>query len=347
MIRSYNISDPHEAQLHTALLNKIDNLTKPKGSLGRLEEIALQIGLIQGTLSPTLNRPHNIIFAADHGIVEEKVSKSPKEITWQQMSNFTHGGAGISFLCRQHGFELVLVDAGIDYDMPRHPAIIDLKVNKGTRNYLKGDAMTTEEMELCLERGALVVDKLNARGCNVLSIGEMGIGNTSASSLWMSCLTEIPLVQCVGAGSGLNTEEVRHKYEVLQRALDNFTLPRSAENVMRRFGGYEMVMTVGAMLRAAELRMILLIDGFIMTNCLLMASKINPLVKSYAIYGHQGDEVGHKLILDYLKARPLLHLDLRLGEGSGSVCCYPIVDSACRMINEMETFAQASITKYF
>ncbi len=347
MIRTYQIADPRQPELHQSLTDKINNLTKPKGSLGRLEELALRIGLIQETLSPTLSQPHNIIFAADHGIVEEGVSKSPKEITWQQMSNFIHGGAGINFLCRQHGFEMVLVDSGIDYDLPPHPAIIDLKVNKGTRSYLHQDAMTEEEMKLCMERGGLVVDRLHARGCNVLAIGEMGIGNTSASSLWMSCLTNIPLVECVGAGSGLNTEEVRHKYNVLQQAQDNYNGTRTPENIMRRFGGYEMVMAVGAMLRAAELRMVILIDGFIMSNCLLMASNINPLVKEYAIFGHQGDEAGHKKLLDYMEARPLLHLDLRLGEGSGAVCAYPIIDSACRMINEMDNFAHASITKYF
>lgn len=346
-MRDYQINNPHDEALRASLIDKINNLTKPKGSLGRLEEIALQIGLIQQTLSPSLTAPHNIIFAADHGIVEEGVSKSPKEVTWQQMSHFVHGGAGINFLCRQHGIELMLVDAGIDYDMPNVPQIFDLKVRKGTRNFLYGDAMTEAEMEQCLEYGALCVDRLDIRHCNVLSIGEMGIGNTSASSLWMSCLTDIPLVQCVGAGSGLDTQEVEHKYQVLQRALDNFQGERTARNVMMRFGGYEMVMAVGAMLRAAELRKVILIDGFIMTACLLMATHIHPEVREYAIFGHQSGETGHRLLLDYLNVRPLLHLGLRLGEGTGAVCAYPIIDSAVRMINEMDTFASASITKYF
>ena len=288
-----------------------------------------------------------MLFAADHGIVEEKVSASPKEITWQQISNFLHGGAGINFLCRQHGFRLEIIDAGVDYDLPYEKGIIDMKVRRGTRNFLHEDAMTPEEMNLCLERGAQCVDRIQAAGCNVVSFGEMGVGNTSASSLWMSCLTGIPLIECVGAGSGLNAEGVRHKYNVLKAAQDNYKGDGSTLDIMRYFGGIEMVMAVGGMLRAAELKMIILVDGFIMTNCVLVASRLYPEMLPYCIFGHCGDESGHKKILDYLHAEPLLHLGLRLGEGSGSVCAYPIVDSAVRMINEMHTFEQESITKYF
>lgn len=174
-----------------------------------------------------------------------------------------------------------------------------------------------------------------------------GIGNTSPSSLWMTCFTGIPLDQCVGAGSGLNHQGINHKYEVLKRSLEQYPGEHSTEEILCRFGGYEMVMAVGAMLKAAELGMVILIDGFIMTNCILAASRLYPEVMSYAIFGHQGDESGHKLLLDYLGARPLLNLGLRLGEGSGSVCAYPIVDSAVKMLNEMDSFAHASITKYF
>ena len=175
----------------------------------------------------------------------------------------------------------------------------------------------------------------------------MGIGNTAASSMWMTCLSNISLIDCVGAGSGLDNEGVKHKYNVLKKALENYPGDKSTLDVMRYFGGYEMVMAVGAMLKAAELGMVILIDGFIMTNCILAASRLYPEVMSYAIFGHQGDESGHKLLLDYLGARPLLNLGLRLGEGSGSVCAYPIVDSAVKMLNEMDSFAHASITKYF
>lgn len=345
-MKSFHIARPEQA-IKEALTDKINNLTKPKGSLGTLEELALQIGLIQQTLTPTLQRPQNIIFAADHGIVDEGVSLSPKEITWQQISNFLHGGAGINFLCRQHGFELKIVDAGVDYDLPYEKGIINKKVRKGSRNYLHEAALTEEEMNLCIEQGAEVVRQSHNEGCNVISFGEMGIGNTSSSSLWMTCFTGIPLEECVGAGSGLDNAGIRHKYNVLQQALDNYQGDGSAKDLIRYFGGLEMVMAVGAMLQAAELRMVILVDGFIMTNCMLAASKLYPEVLEYAVFCHQGDETGHKSVLRAMGAKPLLDLGLRLGEGTGAVCAYPIVDSAVRMINEMDNFAHASITKYF
>lgn len=345
-MKTFHIEKPDE-NLRPSIIDKINNLTKPKGSLGRLEEIALQIALIQQTLTPALHKPQNIIFAADHGIVEEGVSLSPKEVTWQQLSNFLHGGAGVNFLCRQHGFELKIVDAGVDYDLPYEKGIIDMKVRRSTRNYLYEAAMTQEEMELCIERGAEVVRRCHEEGSNVLSFGEMGIGNTSSSSLWMIYFTGIPLEQCVGAGSGLNQQGIRHKYEVLKRSMENYNGDGSATDIIRYFGGLEMVMAVGAMLQAAELKMLILVDGFIMTNCMLAAMQLCPAVKDYAIFGHCGDESGHKLILEYMQAKPLINLGLRLGEGTGAICAYPLVDSAVRMINEMDNFAHASITKYF
>lgn len=345
-MKTFHIEKTDE-NLRPSIIDKINNLTKPKGSLGRLEEMALQIALIQQTLTPALHKPQNIIFAADHGIVDEGVSLSPKEVTWQQLSNFLHGGAGVNFLCRQHGFELKIVDAGVDYDLPYEKGIIDMKVRRGTRNYLYEAAMTKEEMKLCIERGAEVVRRCHEEGSNVLSFGEMGIGNTSSSSLWMTYFTGIPLEQCVGAGSGLNQQGIRHKYEVLKRSMENYNGDGSATDIIRYFGGLEMVMAVGAMLQAAELKMLILVDGFIMTNCMLAAMQLCPAVKDYAIFGHCGDESGHKLILEYMQAKPLINLGLRLGEGTGAICAYPLVDSAVRMINEMDNFAHASITKYF
>ena len=345
-MKNFHIEYPDEG-LREALIDKINNLTKPKGSLGVLEDLALQIGLIQQTLSPTLSHPHNVLFAADHGIVEEGVSKSPKEITWQQLSNFLHGGAGVNFLCRQHGFKLVLVDSGVDYDLPYEKGIINCSVGRGTRSFLKGPAMSMEEMELCLERGAKITDMIHTDGCNVVSFGEMGIGNTSPSSIWMHLLTGISLEQCVGAGSGLDSEGIRHKYNVLKQSVDHYNGDGSIKDLIAWFGGYEMVMAIGGMLRAAELKMIILVDGFIMTNCILAASKLHPEILSYAIFGHQGDETGHKLVLDAMKVRPLLNLGLRLGEGTGAICAYPIVVSSVNMMNEMDNFAHASITKYF
>ena len=339
---------PLDRSLLPEIQDKIDNLTKPKGSLGRLEELAAQICLIQNTLSPELRSPHNILFAADHGVIEEGVSVSPKEVTWQQLGHFARGGAGINFLCDQHGFKLVLVDAGVDYDIPAGRGIIDKKIRKSTRNFRHEAAMTADEFELALARGAEVIDLVRTESdCNIVSFGEMGSGNTSASSMWMHLFTGIPLDKCIGAGAGLNNAGVRHKYEVLSDALANYTGGDSVAEKLAWFGGYEMVMAVGAMLRAAELGMIIIVDGFIMTSCILAASQLNPAVMDYAIFGHQGDESGHKLMLQAMGARALLHLDLRLGEGSGAVCAYPIIESAVRMINHMDSFKSVNVTKYF
>ena len=344
----FHISRPDQA-IRPALQEKIDDLTKPKGSLGRLEELALQVGLIQQTLSPALRHPQNIVFAADHGIVDEGVSIAPKEVTWQQVCHFTHphGTGGVNFLCRQHGFTLKVVGAGGDVDLPRDRGIIDLKVGRGTRNFLHGPAMTAAEMEQCLAGGASVVRQCFEEGSNVLSFGEMGIGNTSPSSIWMSYFTGIPLAECVGAGSGLDSAGIRHKYEVLSQAMANYGGDGSPRDIIRWFGGFEMVMAVGAMLQAAELHMVILVDGFIMTNCMLAASKLYPEVLDYAVFGHCGDESGHRKVLDALGAKPILSLGLRLGEGTGAICAYPVLDSAVRMINQMDTFSGADITKYF
>lgn len=342
----FNIEQPDES-ISDKLIDKINNLTKPKGSLGRLEEIARQIGLIQQTLSPKLSHPINVIYASDHGIADEGVSLSPKEVTRQVVYNFLNGGAGVCYLARQHGFEIKIVDGGVDYDFPENPRIINRKIRKGTRNFLYEAAMTYEEMEKALEYGAEIVEQCFNEGCNIISFGEMGIGNTSASSMWMTCLTGIPLDKCVGAGSGLDKNGVNHKYNVLKKSLENYKGDGSTLDVMRYFGGYEMVMAVGGMLKAAELKMIILVDGFIMTNCVLAASRLYPDMLHYCIFGHCGDEAGHRRVLDSLNAKPLLDLGLRLGEGSGAICAYPIVDSAVRMINEMHTFEQEAITKYF
>ena len=342
----FNIERPDE-NISDKLIDKINNLTKPKGSLGRLEELARQIGLIQQTLSPKLSHPVNVIYASDHGIADEGVSLSPKEVTRQVIYNFLNGGAGVCYLARQHGFEIKIVDGGVDYDFPENPRIINRKIRKGTRNFLYEAAMTYEEMEKALEYGAEIVEQCFNEGCNIISFGEMGIGNTSASSMWMTCLTGIPLDKCVGAGSGLDKNGVNHKYNVLKKSLENYKGDGSTLDVMRYFGGYEMVMAVGGMLKAAELKMIILVDGFIMTNCVFAASRLYPDMLHYCIFGHCGDEAGHRRVLDSLNAKPLLDLGLRLGEGSGAICAYPIVDSAVRMINEMHTFEQEAITKYF
>lgn len=345
-MRAFHIKTPDKT-IATTLQDKIDNLTKPKGSLGRLEELAVQVGTIQQTLNPTLKNPYHIVFAADHGIVVEGVSFSAPEVTAQQIYNFLKGGAGINFFARQHHFVLKVVDCGVNTDFGFVPGLIDRKIRKSTRNYLYEAAMTPAEMNQAIEIGLEMTDQAYRDGSNVISFGELGMANTSSSSLWMSYFTGIPLKDCVGAGSGLDKKGIEHKYDVLRRSTENYKGDGSTQDIIRWFGGFEMVAAIGGMLRAAESGMLILIDGFIMTNCILAASKLYPEVLEYCIFGHQGDESGHKLVLQALQARPLLNLGLRLGEGTGAICAYPIVESAIRMINEMSSFKEAAVTKYF
>lgn len=333
--------------LQSEIQDKINNLNKPKGSLGRLESLAMQICQIQQTLTPSLSHPCHLLFGGDHGIEHEGVSVSPREVTWQQMINFTRGGGGVNMFCRQHGFDLKIIDVGVDYDLTAHPAIIHRKIARGTRNFLYEPAMTENEFEQALAIGAEMADDCHQQGCRILCIGEMGIGNTSPSSIWMHLFCDIPLQECIGAGAGLNADGISHKYEVLSEALENYKSHFSRLSPLSYFGGYEMVAAIGAMLRAAELRLVILVDGFIMTACALAARTLNTDVYDYMVFTHCGDESGHKQLLDFMHAEPLLHLGLRLGEGTGALCAFPIVDSAVRMINEMNNFNNANITKYF
>ena len=329
-----------------AVQQKIDNLNKPKGSLGRLEELAMQLCLVQQTLSPKLSHPCHLLLGGDHGIEREGVSVSPREVTWQQMVNFTHGGGGVNMFCRQHGFQLHIVDVGVDYDLSSVPGIIHQKIARGTRNFRYEAAMNDDEFNRTLEVGVSLVDNCYSEGCNVVSIGEMGIANTSPSSIWMHRFCHIPLQECIGAGAGLDNAGIRHKYEILSEADANCPATSIAD-VIRYFGGFEMVAAIGAMLRSAELHLIILIDGFIMTACALAATQLYPAAQDYMIFTHCGDESGHRRMLDSMGAKALLNLGLRLGEGTGALCAFPIVDSACRMINEMNNFKDAEITKYF
>ena len=376
-MKQFNII-PVDRSLQGAIQEKIDNLNKPKGALGRLEELAMQVCLVQQTLEPSLAHPCHLLLGGDHGIEREGVSVSPREVTWQQMINFTRGGGGVNMFCRQHGFKLRIVDVGVDYDFCENqgdrsrdsldtsdhgpvPLILDRKIARGTKNFLYEPAMSEGDFDRAIQIGSDLVDDCVKEGCHVLCIGEMGIGNTSPSSIWMSLFGDIPLQDCIGAGAGLNNDGIRHKYEVLSKAMERFLenqedRPRDfgfqpnhglVPLILHYFGGFEMIAAIGAMLRAAELHLIVLIDGFIMTACALGAIRLYPASQDYMIFTHCGDESGHQMMLDIVDAKPLLHLGLRLGEGTGALCAYPIVDSAIRMMNEMNTFDRAKITKYF
>ena len=346
---------PIDRSMQDDIQQKIDNLNKPKGSLGRLEELALQVCIIQQTLEPSLAHPCHLLLGGDHGIEREGVSVSPREVTWQQMINFTRGGGGVNMLCRQHGFKLRIVDVGVDYDFTKIPSppvggegvkpigIIDRKIARGTKNFLYEPAMSQGEYERALQIGSDLVDDCVAEGCRIISIGEMGIANTSPSSIWMHLFGQIPLKECIGAGAGLDTPGIRHKYEVLSQAVETW----NGQAPIPYFGGFEMVAAIGAMLRAAEQRLVVLIDGFIMTACAIAAIRLYPASQDYMIFTHCGDESGHRRMLDIVGAKPLLQLGLRLGEGTGALCAFPLIDSAVRMVNEMNNFDNARITKYF
>ena len=349
-MRTFSIQSV-DRSLREAIQEKIDNLNKPKGSLGRLEDLAMQICLVQQSLSPSLAYPCHLLLGGDHGIEREGVSVSPREVTWQQMINFTRGGGGVNMFCRQHGFHLRIVDVGVDYDLSAVPGIIDRKIARGTKNFLYEPAMSVAEFDRAIEIGAELVDDCVEEDCRVVCIGEMGIANTSPSSIWMSLFGNLPLEDCIGAGAGLDAPGIRHKYDVLSQAMARFrdaTLQEEGTvGILRYFGGFEMIAAIGAMLRAAEQRLVVLVDGFIMTACALAAIRLYPAARQYMVFTHCGDESGHRRMLEIIGAQPLLALGLRLGEGTGALCAFPIIDSAVRMMNEMNNFDNAKITKYF
>lgn len=339
---------PLDEQLRVAYQQKLNNLIKPQGALGYLEQVALQVALIQQRDSPVLRHPCNLMLVADHGILAEGVSISPREVTTQMTYRALKGDSGIGYLCRQHGFELKVIDVGVDDHFgDLGPHFYDRKIRRGTRNYLHESAMTAQEMEQALAVGREMVGLCHAEGSNVVSFGELGMGNTSAAALWMHYLTHRPLEECVGYGSDASGHIVPHKLRVLQGCRARYHGPEGVREIMQEFGGYEMVAAVGGMLAAAAQRMVILVDGFIMTVCLYAASLLAPHVVQYCIFGHQGAEHGHQTLLRQLGVRVLLQLDLRLGEGTGAVCAYPLVDSAVRMLSEMGQFQEAKVTKYF
>ena len=348
-MRCFKIEKPDES-LRDAIKDKIDNLNKPKGSLGLLETLAEQICLIQQTLTPTLQHPCHLLFGGDHGIEREGVSVSPRDVTWQQMINFTRGGGGVNMFCRQHGFTLYIIDMGVDHDLTAYTDILNRKIAHGTKNFLYEPAMTEAQFNQAIETGCELVDRCHQDGCNIICMGEMGIANTSPSSIWMHLFGNIPLDECIGAGAGLNNPGLQHKREVLHKAVAHYIAHSDKENKLEPllyFAGFEMAGAIGAMLRAAELKMTVMVDGFIMSACMLATSQLYPEVLRYAVFGHCGDESGHKRMLGLMHATPLLQLGMRLGEGTGALCAYPIIESAVRMVSEMNNFKNAHITKYF
>jgi nicotinate-nucleotide--dimethylbenzimidazole phosphoribosyltransferase len=332
--------------LEAELRRKIDRKTKPPGSLGRLEELALQLGLIQGTLSPRIAAPHILVCAGDHGAAKAGVSAYPQDVTWQMVENFLAGGAAINALARTAGIELVVADAGVAHDFGSVPGLVDVKVGAGgTASYLDGPAMSVAQCEQAMANGMAAVRDIAGRGCNAIGFGEMGIGNTASASLLTHCLTGTPLAEVVGRGTGLDDAGLARKNALLEQALAAWA-GRSDEPlaVLSRFGGFEIAMLAGAMLAAAEARMVLVIDGFIVTAALLVAARLAPAILDYCVFAHRSGEPGHAVQLDHLGARPLLDLGLRLGEGTGAALAFPLLGAACAFINDMASFESAGVS---
>ncbi|MFA7267999.1 MAG: nicotinate-nucleotide--dimethylbenzimidazole phosphoribosyltransferase [Sterolibacterium sp.] len=339
-----SITPPDQA-LVPALQAKIDGKTKPPGSLGRLEALALQLGQVQNTLTPKLSKPHVLVCAGDHGAARAGVSAYPQDVTWQMVENFLAGGAAINVLARQAGMTLTVVDAGVNHDFGSRPGLVDAKVAPGTANYLEGPAMSAAQRDSALAHGARIAAQLAAEGCNVLGFGEMGIGNTASASLITHCLTGATLATCIGRGTGLDDAGMERKRTLLAQAMARYTGSRDdALAVLAQFGGFEIVMLAGAMLAAAGRRMLLLIDGFIVTAALLAAAKISPAILDYCVFAHRSDEAGHAVQLDYLRAQPLLQFGLRLGEGTGAALAYPLVAAAAAFLEEMASFESAGVS---
>ena len=340
-----NITLPNQA-LKDALVHKINQKTKPLGALGLLESIALQIGLIQDTLSPKLSNPTLMVFAGDHGVVEAGVSPYPQAVTAQMVLNFLRGGAAINVFARQHNMQLRVVDAGVNHVFDEHPDLIHAKVDFGTGNFLVEPAMTLQQCAQAMAAGAALVESEVNVGSNVLGFGEMGIGNTSSASCLMSVLCNIPIEQCVGRGTGFDDAGLAKKTAILKQALATHQLKNDdALQVLATFGGFEVAMMVGAMLAAAKNRAVLLIDGFIATSALLVASRLQPNILQYCVFAHCSGEAGHRQLLAYLQAKPLLDAGLRLGEGTGAMLAYPLVQAAVNFLSEMASFESAGVSE--
>jgi nicotinate-nucleotide--dimethylbenzimidazole phosphoribosyltransferase len=342
-----NIPDLTDTALEQRLQSKLDNKTKPLGSLGRIEALALQLGLIQGSETPELLQPQLVVFAADHGLAARGVSAYPSDVTWQMVENFLAGGAAVSVLARQHCLALTVVDCGVAREIAPRAGLLSRRIGAGTADSLAGPAMTSDQCARAIANGQEIVGQLPG---NALLLGEMGIGNTSAASLLLSRLTGYPLAECVGAGTGLDEAGVQRKREVLQQVLALHERAGTPLEALAAFGGFEIATMVGAVLQAAAQRRVIVADGFISTAAVLVAQRLAPHVTQRCVFSHRSGEYGHALMLRQLgpgaqePARALLDLGLRLGEGSGAALAWPLLVSACALMREMASFESAGVS---
>jgi len=340
------IADITDATLTARLQHILDFKTKPLGSLGRLEALALRIGQVLGTEAPELVQPQMLVCAGDHGIAARGVSAFPSDVTWQMVENFLAGGAAVSVLARQHGLALTVVDCGVAKPIaerdtpPGAPRLLVRKVVPGTADASAGPAMTAEQCAQAITNGMEVVRGLPG---NALLLGEMGIANTSVASLLLARLAGLPLAEVTGAGTGLDAAGIERKRAVLQQALDVNAEATSPMDALAALGGYEVATLVGAVLQAAAERRVIVVDGFITSAAVLVASRLQPAVLQRCVFAHRSGERGHSLMLAQMQAEPLLDLGLRLGEGSGAALAWPLLQSACAVLAEMASFESAGV----
>ncbi len=337
--------DALDEELMRQAQTRLDRLTKPLGSLGRLETLAKQIVGITRRLRPTVEHKVIITMAADHGVVEEGVSAYPQAVTGQMVYNFLRGGAGINVLARHVGARVVVVDMGVATDLARHPDLVVKKIGYGTRNLANGPAMTNDEMHRAIETGRKIVTREIEQGADIVGTGDMGIGNTTASSAITAAMTGQPVKLVTGRGTGIDDATYEKKLAVIQRALDvNHLDPADPLDVLAKVGGFEIAGLVGVILGGAQARRPVVVDGFISGAAALIATALEPRVRGYLIAAHRSQEPGHRIMLEQLGLQPLLDLDLRLGEGTGGALAMSLVEAACKVLNEMATFEEAAVS---
>jgi nicotinate-nucleotide--dimethylbenzimidazole phosphoribosyltransferase len=329
-------------------VRRLDRLTKPPGSLGRLERLAVELAAIQGEALPRVAPPAMLVFAADHGVAAEGVSAFPQAVTARMVANFTAGGAAINVFARQHGARLEVIDVGVATPLPDstadHSLLVDEKVRSGTANMCEHDAMTPDEARQAMAAGVRAAERAAVAGCRCLIVGEMGIANTTASSALLAALTGEAVAGLVGPGTGVDAAGLAHKRAVIERALAaRRPEPADPLGALAAVGGLEIAAMAGAFLGGAARRLPLLVDGFIATVAALVACRLQPGLRDFLIFGHRSREPGHERALAALDARPLLDFELRLGEGTGAALAFPLLDSACRLLAEMATFDDAGI----
>jgi nicotinate-nucleotide--dimethylbenzimidazole phosphoribosyltransferase len=333
-----------DAAAAAAAQSELDRKTKPRGSLGRVEQLAVRVAAARGTAAPGPLRPVVVVVAADHGVAADGVSAYPQEVTRQMVANFASGGAAICVLARATGAELVVVDAGV-VEPFRHPTVRDLRLGPGTANASEGPAMSREQAVDAIMRGAALAGELAADGAGLVALGEMGIGNTTSASAIVASLLERDPAGLCGPGTGLDREGVNRKIAVVRRMLAvNRPDPNDPVDVLRGVGGFELGVLVGLALGSAAARCVLLLDGFITGAAALLAVRLAPALEGFLVASHRSPEPGHAAVLEALRLEPLLDLEMRLGEGSGAALSLPIVEASCAILREMATFSDAGVT---